>query len=291
MGFQVEAVDRDAEAVAALGRGSRAFVTRVADLEGGPWPYYGCVFDGIVVSNYLFRPLLPQIMNALDVNGVLIYETFMVGNERFGKPSNPAFLLRQGELLDVVRPKLKVVAFEQGEVAAPRPAMIQRLCATRAPAPEPAGHRWPFLSPAIRRGIHPRNPQFVASTLARGRPQAGHWLHTAHAESCQEKIMVCRSRYFDDPTLSPAERDARRQVGSAARLLFPPDGVCPGQYRPAGDQPDRFAGPLLVLLAGCSAGASGWPCTPSVPSTAAAGWAPNGKSASCAEFMAGKAVK
>jgi SAM-dependent methyltransferase len=132
MGFQVEAVDRDAEAVAALGAREPRIATRVADLEGGPWPYYGCVFDGIVVSNYLYRPLLPQIMNALDVNGVLIYETFMVGNERFGKPSNPAFLLRQGELLDVVRPKLKVVAFEQGEVAAPRQAMIQRLCATRA---------------------------------------------------------------------------------------------------------------------------------------------------------------
>lgn len=132
MGFQVEAVDRDAAAVASLGTREPRVVTRVADLEGGPWPYYGCVFDGIVVTNYLFRPLLPQIMNALDVNGVLIYETFMVGNERFGKPSNPAFLLRQGELLDVVRPKLRVVAFEQGEVAEPRPAMIQRLCATRA---------------------------------------------------------------------------------------------------------------------------------------------------------------
>jgi hypothetical protein len=65
------------------------------------------------------------------VNGVLIYETFMVGNERFGKPSNPAFLLRPGELLDVVRRRLTVVAFEQGEVGLPRPAMVQRLCATR----------------------------------------------------------------------------------------------------------------------------------------------------------------
>jgi len=109
------------EAVAALGTREPRITTRVADLEGGPWPYYACVFDGIVVSNYLYRPLLPQIMNALDVNGVLIYETFMVGNERFGKPSNPAFLLRQGELLDVVRPKLKVVAFEQGEIATPPP--------------------------------------------------------------------------------------------------------------------------------------------------------------------------
>lgn len=130
-GFQVEAVDRDTEAIAALAAREPRVAGRTADLEAGPWPYYGRAFDGIVVTNYLFRPLMPQILNALDVNGVLIYETFMVGNERFGKPSNPAFLLRQGELLDVLRPKLNVVAFEQGEVETPRPAAVQRICAVR----------------------------------------------------------------------------------------------------------------------------------------------------------------
>jgi hypothetical protein len=103
----------------------------MADLEGGPWPYHGRAFDGIVVTNFLYRPLLPMLLNALDVNGVLIYETFMVGNERLGKPSNPTFLLRPGELLDVVRRKLTVVAFEQGEIEQPRAAVVQRLCATR----------------------------------------------------------------------------------------------------------------------------------------------------------------
>lgn len=132
MGFAVQAVDRDADAMASLAAAVPAIATCVADLEGGPWPYYGQAFDGIVVTNYLFRPLLPLLVNALDVNGVLIYETFMVGNERFGKPANPAFLLRPGELLEVLRPKLSVVAFEQGEVALPRPAMVQRICATRA---------------------------------------------------------------------------------------------------------------------------------------------------------------
>ena len=105
--------------------------TRQAGLEGGPWPYHGAAFDGIVVTNYLYRPLLPLLFNALEVNGVLIYETFMVGNERFGKPSNPAFLLRPGELPELVRRRLTVVAFEQGEVNEPRPAVVQRLCATR----------------------------------------------------------------------------------------------------------------------------------------------------------------
>jgi SAM-dependent methyltransferase len=134
-GYRVEAVDRDAEAVAAIGATTPGIATRVADLEGGPWPYYGRKFDGIVVTNYLFRPLLPMLLDALDADGVLIYETFMAGNERFGKPSNPAFLLRPDELLDLVRPRLTVVAFEQGEVSAPRPAMVQRLCATRRREP------------------------------------------------------------------------------------------------------------------------------------------------------------
>ena len=129
-GHRVEAVDRDAGALAQLA-GVDGVATREADLEGGPWPFHGAVFDGIVVTNYLYRPLLPLLFNALEVNGVLIYETFMVGNERFGKPSNPAFLLRPGELLELVRRRLTVVAFEQGEVMEPRPAVVQRLCATR----------------------------------------------------------------------------------------------------------------------------------------------------------------
>ena len=130
-GYQVEAVDRDAVLLAGIAARAPGIVTRTADLEGGPWPYHGRTFDGIVVTNFLYRPLLPMLLNALDVNGILIYETFMVGNERFGKPANPAYLLRPGELLDVVRRRLTVVAFEQGEVDVPRPAVVQRLCATR----------------------------------------------------------------------------------------------------------------------------------------------------------------
>lgn len=132
LGFQVEAVDRNAEALAELSRARPQVQTRVADLEGGSWPYHGCAFDAIVVTHYLYRPLLPLLLTALDSsNGVLIYETFMLGNERFGKPSNPAHLLRPGELLEVVRRHLNVVAFEQGEVTTPRPMVVQRLCAAR----------------------------------------------------------------------------------------------------------------------------------------------------------------
>jgi SAM-dependent methyltransferase len=129
-GHTVEAVDRDVAALARL-QGIAGITAREADLEGGPWPYFGQSFAGIVVSNYLYRPLLPHLLGALDEGGVLIYETFMVGNELFGKPSNPAYLLRSGELLELVRRRLAVVAFEQGEVAQPKPAMVQRICAMR----------------------------------------------------------------------------------------------------------------------------------------------------------------
>jgi len=103
-----------------------------ADLEdGSPWPFPGERFQGIVVTNYLYRPLFPVLRDALAETGVLIYETFMLGNERYGKPSNPKFLLRPGELLEAFK-DLTVKGFEEGPVSAPKPAMIQRLCAVRA---------------------------------------------------------------------------------------------------------------------------------------------------------------
>lgn len=130
LGHAVEAVDSDAAAIEAL-RDTPRITGCCADLERGPWPYMGFNFAGIVVANYLWRPLFAQLMATLDKGGILIYETFMVGNERFGKPSNPAFLLRRDELRHVVHNHLEIIAFEQGEVAEPRPAVVQRLCAVR----------------------------------------------------------------------------------------------------------------------------------------------------------------
>ncbi len=129
-GYRVEAVDRNAEALAGLA-GEPGVTTRAADLEAGPWPYFGRAFDGIVVTNYLWRPLLPHLFSCLGENGVLIYETFMVGNERYGKPSNPEYLLRPGELLALLHKRFTVVAFEQGEVERPWPAVVQRICVCR----------------------------------------------------------------------------------------------------------------------------------------------------------------
>jgi SAM-dependent methyltransferase len=129
-GFAICAVDRDISALSPLaGPGCEV---RQIDLEtGAPWPL-GTGYDGIVVTNYLHRPLLPAIAQALAAGGVLIYETFARGNERFGRPHNPDFLLRPGELLDSFA-MLTVIAFEQGEVSAPRPAVIQRITAVAGP--------------------------------------------------------------------------------------------------------------------------------------------------------------
>ena len=99
-----------------------------ADLEdGSPWPFTHERFAAIVVTNYLHRPLFPRIAASLAEGGVLLYETFMAGNERYGRPSNPAFLLQPGELLSAF-PDLTAIAFEQGYVERPKPAMIQRFC-------------------------------------------------------------------------------------------------------------------------------------------------------------------
>ncbi len=105
-----------------------------ADLEdGGPWPLGRARFGGVVVTNYLHRPLFPALVAAVAPGGVLIYETFARGNERFGKPRNPDHLLEPGELLEAVRGKLRVIAYEDIEASKPRPAMIQRICAAARP--------------------------------------------------------------------------------------------------------------------------------------------------------------
>jgi SAM-dependent methyltransferase len=125
LGFDVVAVDREPQSIPGV-----RFLQ--ADLEdGSPWPLPGERFQGVVVTNYLHRPLFPLLKDSLAPGGVLLYETFMLGNERYGRPSNPAFLLRPGELWQAFG-GLHVVAFEQGTVAEPKAAMIQRLCAVRA---------------------------------------------------------------------------------------------------------------------------------------------------------------
>jgi SAM-dependent methyltransferase len=121
-GFEVVALDRDEYLLPP----DIEFIQ--ADLEdGSPWPFAGRRFGAIVVTNYLHRPLFPHLAASLDEGGVLIYETFMLGNERFGRPSNPKFLLRPGELRDAFA-GVQLLDFEEGEYAAPKRAMLQRIC-------------------------------------------------------------------------------------------------------------------------------------------------------------------
>jgi SAM-dependent methyltransferase len=128
LGHPVHAVDRDAAALAAL-RGLPGITAVQADLESGSWPLGTLRFGCIVVTNYLHRPLFPAIVDALEDDGLLLYETFAAGNERFGRPSNPAFLLKPGELLEMVRGRLRVIAFEDTYTESPLPAMVQRIAA------------------------------------------------------------------------------------------------------------------------------------------------------------------
>lgn len=123
-------VDRDLSAVADL-RSSPSARLVEADLEAAPWPFPGEQFAAIAVSNYLWRPLFPALLGALAPQGLLLYETFMRGNERFGKPSNPDFLLAPGELYERCKDCCDILAFEQGEESSPKPAMRQRICAIK----------------------------------------------------------------------------------------------------------------------------------------------------------------
>lgn len=129
-GHHVDAVDRDADSLAALAGVARV-TTLCADIEADTWPYAGRSFAAVIVTNYLHRPLLPALIEAVAPGGVLIYETFAAGNERHGRPANPAFLLRPGELLEAVRGQLRVLGYEDVEVTEPKPACVQRICAVR----------------------------------------------------------------------------------------------------------------------------------------------------------------
>lgn len=151
-GLRVTAVDRNREA---LDRCAAAAERIEADLEGAPWPLAGRRFDAVVVTNYLWRALMPHIVDCVAPNGLLLYETFARGNERFGKPSNPEFLLCAGELLTHVN-GLHVLAFEDGMADAPT-RRIQRVAAWRAPAADALPPRLDASQQALK-STHSQDP-------------------------------------------------------------------------------------------------------------------------------------
>ena len=139
-GHHITGVDRNEEALALA---APAGQTVLADIENGAWPFTGQTFDAVVVTNYLWRPLLPVMVQSLAEGGVLIYETFAAGNESVGKPSRPDFLLQAGELLSATQ-GLRTVAYEDGFEASPD-RFVQRIAAVRA-APSGTPVRWHLAS-------------------------------------------------------------------------------------------------------------------------------------------------
>jgi SAM-dependent methyltransferase len=137
----VVGVDRSPEAIAAAAEHGDAVL---ADIENGPWPFAGRRFGGVIVTNYLWRPLLPTLVASVAPGGILIYETFAAGNETVGKPSRPDFLLRPGELLSACE-DLRVVAYEDGFLESPA-RYVQRVAAVRA-LPQASAPRY-RLAPA-----------------------------------------------------------------------------------------------------------------------------------------------
>lgn len=129
-GFVVDAVDIDVTNFVDVP--SRVNLIE-ADLENAPWPnaLQAASYDGVVVTNYLWRPRLPDVFAMLTVGGVLIYETFAAGNEQFGKPTRADFLLNRGELLSVAQQGFEVIAYEDTFTEIPKPAMVQRICARK----------------------------------------------------------------------------------------------------------------------------------------------------------------
>ena len=135
-GHPVTAVDRDAAALDTL---KGVAETLEADIEAGPWPLEGREFAGVIVTNYLWRPLFARIAACVAPGGLLLHETFAQGNETVGKPSRPDFLLAPGELLRAYG-ELRTVAFEDGFLDAP-PRFVQRIAAVR-PRGEPQPSRY-----------------------------------------------------------------------------------------------------------------------------------------------------
>ncbi len=129
-GYLVDAIDRDPIATSRM-KDVENINVLILDLETSELPKFNHSYDGIIVSRYLHRPLLTTLADILNPSGVLIYETFMIGNERHGKPSNPDFLLLPDELLNIYTPLLSIIGFEQGDEQEPRPAVMQRICAKK----------------------------------------------------------------------------------------------------------------------------------------------------------------
>jgi SAM-dependent methyltransferase len=138
-GHPATAVDIDVAGLDDIAGHPSLEIVRANLEDGSPWPLAGRRFGAVVVTNYLWRPLFSHIVESVAASGVLLYETFARGNEVHGRPSNPDFLLRPGELIEVVQARLQIVAYEHGYLEKPRPMVRQRICAVRTEHPVAPG--------------------------------------------------------------------------------------------------------------------------------------------------------
>lgn len=139
-------VDRSQAAMESIAIEAHVCEKVISDIENGPWPFAGRQFDAVVVTNYLWRPLMPNLLASLAPGGVLIYETFAAGNETVGKPSRPDFLLQPGELLQICK-DLRVVAFEDGFIndeGGHSARYVQRIAAVREDGEKLEPARYPL---------------------------------------------------------------------------------------------------------------------------------------------------
>ena len=133
-GFDVVFLDRDTSQLDWVPEPFRSQVIK-HDLEAGTsWGFSSCSFDAVVVTNYLYRPIFPDLLSIIDEGGVLIYETFSKGNEIYGKPTNPNYLLEPEELIDLVRPSMRLISFKEGYSNEGKESITQKIVAVKRSA-------------------------------------------------------------------------------------------------------------------------------------------------------------
>ena len=130
--FEILATDYNHAALRELAAQFPNVKTLHTDLENtNIWPFADHDFDVVLVTNYLFRPRLPELFRLIRNEGFLAYETFADGNGTYGRPSNPNFLLNDGELPACLPNDFEILDYFHGKIDQPRPAIIQRLAAKR----------------------------------------------------------------------------------------------------------------------------------------------------------------
>jgi SAM-dependent methyltransferase len=134
-GHSVTAIDIDLSKVQDLTDSKNVELVQANLEDGSPWPFANRTFGAVIITNYLYRPLFSSLIDSVAPDGLLIYETFAIGHEAYGPPSRPEFLLKPGELIDIFKDQLQIIAYEHGYMNLPKPSIRQRICAIKSSTP------------------------------------------------------------------------------------------------------------------------------------------------------------